>query len=139
MSSETAEFDLGNFPKEPDVDEIEKDLTNAIKALDKHGWRRGWGSANNGICILNAVNTGRLGAPRPDTHRTPKKVIEYIYKAIYPESSTKGRYKDDLAGEVMAWNDRHPDQGWRGAQDKADVKNVLRNAIKLRRKDLEKS
>lgn len=147
MSSNTAEFDLGNFPTEqPTEDEIEKDLENAIEALEKYGWtKNGWGSAENGICILNAagVNKRKRKSPYPSLARgLSTDTIGYIHKAIWPKHKTAGRRI--MAHKIMGWNDmrlehvRYQDDK-EIAQNKAHVIRVLRKAIKLRREDREAS
>lgn len=143
MSSNTAEFDLGNFPKADEVDKIEETLLGAIDAIEKEGWTdAGWtDDQKNGLCILNAVNLAHTGHRTTNGKKIPAKIINLIHDQIWPNrdswqyeemkyyGDSESPSKDALADEIIEWNDGGE------AESQSHVIRILKGALRRHRKE----
>jgi hypothetical protein len=122
----------------PNLSKEDAIIQGAIDVYEERNWyRNGW---NNGqdVCILESMNVSRYGKIKSSTWGIPKGVIERIHRAIYGEEY-EGEYrehigkptKDELASEVMEWNDTGEDG------KKKEVIGVLKRALALGKKEKE--
>lgn len=137
MSSKTAEFDLGNFSKEEELDKLERSLLGAIDAIEKEGWTdQGWTNYDNQqLCIMNAVNVGHTGHKTTSGSRIPKKLVSLVHRAVFPDAELK-KYgeeratdKGEMLNELIDWNDGG------GAGSKKQVVGALKRALRIHRKE----
>lgn len=142
LSSELRDNDLArpnpNVPNNNVKLSMEDEIIQgAIKAYDGLGWRKGGWSSGDQVCILESLNVSRYGQKKGSYNGIPKKVIERVHRAIWPQRSTEGMLKEQLASEVMHWNDAPTEYSLHGdgvtsAKDKKHVVSILRKALRTK-------